>query len=131
MLAIKYLCIKCHSSVAIKSFGQVDPNSKAPRVRCPFCKHVCAPEKWLEIQYENKATEFDWRGFYRNWSNCPNAYKCSLHDQYDQDCEDGRLMQKCLVSIHGEVEYAVHFSQQVAQQAPKNPRRKKQDIGDC
>lgn len=53
---------------------------------------------------------------YWMFSSCPNAYQCSLHDQYAADCERGRVMQKCFVALHEELGIANHYLMALAKQ---------------
>ena len=128
--AITYRCIKCHSRIEVEQF-LLDPPKKPqpPRVRCPFCRNICAPADWLE-QSRDKRGMLDEKALYRLWSNCPNAALCSLHDQYDHDCEEGRLMPKCLVAVHIGLESAPHLAQAAAQPKPRRRAQKKPDSGD-
>jgi hypothetical protein len=128
MKNITYLCINCHCSLTVQPASQVDVASKPPKIRCPLCRHICAPEAWLNA-HRNARGLLDMQAVYRHWSNCPNAYQCDLHDQYANDCEDGKLMQKCLVALHAQAEYAIHFAREAAQQKPRRQSRKAQDIG--
>jgi hypothetical protein len=123
MTTIKYSCINCHCSLTMQPFRESDIGKEPPMIRCPLCQHICAPEAWIEAN-RNERGMIDMQAFYRRWSNCPNAYKCELHDQYASDCEDGRLMQKCLVALHAEAECATHFAREAAQPKPKRQSRK-------
>lgn len=128
MPTLKYLCINCHCSLVIAPFGQVDTAKQPPKLRCPFCRHICAPEDWIEA-HRNERGLIDMQAVYRRWSNCPNAYKCDGYDQYASDCEDGKLMQKCLVALHAEAECATHFARAAAQPKPRRQSRKAQGNG--
>ena len=112
---VKYQCIGCGEVLAVeRSFlGGVDRPDPAMKVRCPFCGQACAPAEWLENLRDALGHSHD--ELEMRWSRCPNAPRCAPLDQYDGQCEEGRLMQKCLVSVHSALE-AIFLS------CPESPR---------
>ena len=70
--------------------------------RCDGCGCFGVPEQLL------RPGEPLSRHDYWMFASCPNAYECSLHDQYRSDCEEGRVMQKCFVAVHAELDIANH-----------------------
>jgi hypothetical protein len=130
MTTIIYECGNCQSHTeAVQLPPAVDGQGVLyPSIRCSFCGCACAPEDWFAENKDERGVP-NWPAFYQRWSGCPNASVCSGYGQYAGDCEEGRLMQKCLVAVHINLEFLALHCLESAQPKPKRPARKKPDKG--
>lgn len=120
MGSIAYRCIKCDCRVTVERVFQPLPGHPF-YVRCPLCGLACMPEKLLEGARDARGNR-DWETVFR-WSKCPSAYQCELRDYYDERCEEGQIMPKCLNVIRERIEDAERRNPAPAQ--PQPPARRK------
>lgn len=127
-MEVSYRCIECSHpfGVAIPDRAPAPRPEDYPRQRCPRCGAAGALAYYLD-HARDETGEFSWEGCYRRWSNCPNAYACSLHWQYAPECEAGQVMQKCFVSLHAQLELILDL---LPAPKPKRVRRAKPKAGD-
>lgn len=112
MKSLIYRCIKCDGRVTVERILGTLPKP-APKVRCPLCGLACIPEQLYE-QMRDERGYFEWEKAFQ-WSVCPSAYQCELHDQYDSRCEEGQIMPKCLNAIRYRLELLENPNPQSAQ----------------
>jgi hypothetical protein len=117
MTGLRYVCSKCGQQMATDrakpAHGWVVARDPALRWRCAGCGCFAVP---LEVAQPLQSLG---RNAYWAFSGCPNAWECNLHDQYDGDCEEGRVMQKCFVALHAELGIANHFLKALTQPNPQ------------
>lgn len=129
MAGITYRCPFCGHETATQ---HPEPASWAlqqagvPRLMCSHCGRAAAPEQWLTLAIDGHGSLL-WDWFFRMWSYCPNARFCSLHDQYDAQCERGLVLQKCFVSIHEQLELIQHFQRHPGQPKPYRQSKRRAD----
>ncbi len=102
MKSLIYRCIKCDGQVTVERLWESLP-TPVPKVRCPFCGKACVPKPLYE-QMRDEHGYFEWEKAFQ-WSACPSAYQCELHDLYDARCEEGQIMPKCLNAIRYRLEW--------------------------
>jgi hypothetical protein len=73
------------------------------RGRCPECGKFMVPRELKHNQNVPRQLLFEM------FSACPNAHHCELFDQYDADCEEGRVLPKCIHVLHQRLEIAMHL----------------------
>ncbi len=89
-----FKCIYCNSCFLL----DFEPPEKwmvrryAIKSRFKFVCEKCGAFIYPEELCEDRAPDED---IFYMFSKCINAFRCSLHDQYDPSCEAGLLMPKC------------------------------------
>lgn len=117
---MRYICPQCGHLMAT---AHPRPNHawtvrRDPELwhRCEACACFAIPEELLKFG-EPLSRDVFWM-----FSSCPNAYECSLHDQYGADCEEGRVMQKCFVALHTGLDIANHALSELTEPARRARR---------
>ena len=100
-MSTDYKCIHCRSMIKTTiTLPHRFPTERDPALhqRCPACGRFMVPDHltWINRPLEPAA--------YYLYSRCVNAYQCSRHNQYDGDCEEGKVMPKCFFSLHARQE---------------------------
>ncbi|WP_019561717.1 hypothetical protein [Caldimonas manganoxidans] len=102
----EYACYLCETRETITVTPSSDDINRrrtpaAPRKLCPRCGAFMLPAHLLRrmrMLYppEGRMSEEDERALFRQFASCKHAYDCNGLDNYSPECEQGRVMPKCL-----------------------------------
>lgn len=95
-----YVCPHCGHEMETTLDAPGPKKSDWPAKPLPEFRHLCAECGRFAIPAMFYGAD-DWaKNCYAMFSGCPLAYECVAFGQYDADCEQGQVMQKCLMLIN-------------------------------